>query len=195
MPASKWVVAMLLCPALLISSHAQQEESNLAVNPGFEEPAGGVGQPPTGWMLFTSKMNMMGVSDKAARSGSQSLKMSAQNLPDAFQGANFFTDVNEGERYNFSAFLVSDREDKIGGTAHVMLVIEWKRADGTEVTRTLSSLSHAQNISRLRWEQIQLAKVQVPKGAVKAAFGIHLCEGKKGGKGTVFVDDVLIERN
>ncbi len=195
MIARRLLVSFILCPALILAAYAQQPDSNLTANPSFEEPEGGVGQGPASWMLFTSKINAISLSDRAARTGSQSLKMSAQKLPDAFQGANMFLDVNEEERYSFSAYIIGDREDKIGGSAHGMLVIEWKREDGSEITRTVGPQWEARNLSRLRWEQIQLNKIPVPKGAVKAVFGIHLCDGKQGGKGSIYVDDVIIERN
>lgn len=186
------LAAALVMPCL--PAQAQDESSNLAPNASFEEPDGGIGQTPTGWFPFSSKLNTSTLSDKTARSGKQSLRMAAQKIPDAYQGMNLAMPVAEGERYNFSAFLIGDKEDKAGGTAHGMLVIEWKREDGSEISRTLSKQWKAQSISRLRWEPISLDKATAPKGAVKAVFGIHFCDGPQGGKGAIFVDDMAIEK-
>jgi len=168
---------------------------NLATNPSFEEPENGVGQIPDTWSFFTSKMNTMGLSDEAARTGVQSLKMTAQKAPDQYQGVHIILPVAESETYSFSAHLISNRDDRIGGTAHGMLVIEWKLDDGTEVSRTISDIWEARSLSRLRWEQIAIKKIDVPPGAVEAIFGIHISDGPKGGKGSIFVDDVVIERH
>lgn len=183
-------VLAISCPP----AQAQDESSNLAPNASFEEPDGGIGQTPTGWFPFTSKMNTSTLSDMAARTGKQSLRMSAQKIPDAYQGMNLAIPVTEGEKYDFSAFVIGDKEDKAGGTAHGMLVIEWKREDGSEISRSLSKQWKAQGISRLRWEPISLDKAIAPKGAVKAVFGIHFCDGPQGGKGAIFVDDMMIEK-
>ena len=46
----------------------------------------------------------------------------------------------------------------------------------------------------MRWEAFTISKAKVPSGATQARFGVHLNDGKQGGKGSVFVDDVVIEK-
>jgi len=185
----------VMAAGLTAAGIALGNEENLADNPSFEQPENGTGQNPANWNVFTSKLNTMGISDVVAHTGLQSLKMAAQKIPNAYQGITIEKDVAGGEKYSFSVFLIGDKDDRIGGTAHGMLVIEWKRPDGSEISRTLSKVWQARGISRLRWEQLSIPKAKAPKEATKAIFGIHLSEGKKGGKGCIYVDDVVIERH
>ncbi len=99
--------------------------------------------------------------------------------------------VTAGSRYTFSAYFMNDKSDPLKNTASGMLVIEWKSADGKEMSRTLSKLWDS-GLSKMRWEQFFINHVEPPKGAVSATFGIHFCEGKEGANGSVFIDDVML---
>lgn len=186
------LVAILFAWTISIVIHAAEIPGNLAPNPSFEQPENGAEQPPEGWNVFASKDRKTMLTDKMAASGRQSLKMTAQGIVNAFQGITFHHPVSEGEKYTFEAKYIADKEDRPGGTMDVRLVIEWKREDGSEVSRTMSHPVKAAQISRLRWETMSLKKIPVPKDAVKAVFGIHLCDNDRGGSGTVYVDDVVI---
>lgn len=187
-----WLVAILSAWAISSVVHAAEIPGNLAPNASFELPENGADQQPVGWNVFSSKDRKTTLTDKVAASGRQCLKMTAQGLVNAFQGITFAIPVSEGEKYTFEAKCIADKEDRPGGTMDVRLVIEWKRDDNSEVSRTTSNPVKATQISRLRWETMSLKKIPVPKDAVKAVFGIHLCDNDRGGSGTVYVDDVVI---
>ncbi len=102
--------------------------------------------------------------------------------------------VIEGKKYTFSMYALNNRDDSLGGSAHLQLSIEWIDGSGKEIARTYSQPGTA-SLSKMRWETIAIRKIQAPKGAVQAKFGIHLSDGEKGGKGSVFLDDALIEEN
>jgi hypothetical protein len=171
-----------------------QEKVNVAPNGGFEEPAGSVGAMPSEpWSFFTTKANGFGITRDNKRSGEQCLKISAQKAAGAFQGLILDLPVAEGEKYTFSAYITNDREDPIGGSASGQLVIEWKGPTGKEVARSASTPWTA-GLSRMRWDQVTIGKTKVPDGAVRGVFGIHLNEGTDGGKGSMYVDDVVIEK-
>lgn len=171
-----------------------QEKVNIAPNGGFEEPAGAIGaMPPDPWAFFTTKANGFAITRDNKRSGEQSLKVSAQKAAGTFQGLILDLPVTAGDKYTFSAYVTSDREDALGGSASGQLVIEWKGPTGKEVARSASTPWSA-GLSRMRWEQVTVSKAKVPEGAVRGVFGIHLNDGTEGGKGSMFVDDVVIEK-
>ncbi len=181
--------------ACLVCAYAASAEDatdkNLVPNGGFEQSVADEGSVPTDWVPFTSKNVVLGTSRSAKRDGEQSLRMSAQKIPNAFQGVNHIMPLTPGSKYTFSAFFMNDKNDPLKNTATGMLVIEWKSADNKEMSRTLSKMWDP-GLSKLRWEQISINNAEPPKGAVSATFGIHFCDGKSGASGSVFVDDVML---
>jgi hypothetical protein len=184
------VVAVLLLCAW--TSPAQDtKDKNLIANGGFEQSVAEEGSVPAEWVPFTSKNVIIGTTSAVKRNGAQSLKISAQKIPNAFQGVNCIIPVTAGSRYTFSAYFMNDKGNPLKDTASGMLVIEWKSADNKEMSRTLSKLWDS-SLSKMRWEQFSISNAEPPKGAVSATFGIHFCEGKEGANGSVFVDDVML---
>ncbi len=187
-----------ICGMLMISATdvlAQETGSrNLAENPGFEAPINAPeGSPPgSPWETFTSKINRMQVSREAVRTGEQSIKFSAQKIVKGYQGMTQHLPVTAGTKYSFFIYAMSDKNDPMGGSAHLQLVIEWLNADGKEIGRDYSAMITS-SLSRMRWELMALRKKAAPSGVASARFGIHLSEGEKGGKGSVFVDDAFVE--
>lgn len=179
--------------SLLDYVRAAEVPGNIAPNFSFEELADASGKKPLGWDVFSNDKNAkIELTDKLAASGRQSLKMTATGVAKGYQGVNFSLPVSEGEKYSFDVQYIGDKDDRPGGTMDLRLVIEWKRMDGSEISRTSSTPIKAPQISRLRWETLSLKKVPVPKDAVNAVFGIHLCDNERPGSGTVYVDDVVI---
>lgn len=186
---------LFVCMALVGPAKAEEKASNpnLAPNPGFEQPTSPEGASPEGWNAFSSKVNGIGVSKTAKRGGEQCMKMAAQKVPEAYQGLVLDMPVSPGDVYTFSAYVTNNKDDQLGGTAQGSLVIEWINASNKEVARSTST-SWDRNVSRMRWESVSISKAKVPEGAATARFGIHLNDGKSGGKGSVFIDDVVIEK-
>ena len=179
---------------LSLSAASEEKIENMAVNPGFEEPANAeAGIMPGQWITFTSKAIVIGLDREFKRSGEQSLKITTQHLVDGYQGVSQKLPVVAGEKYTLSAFIMNDKRDPLGGTGHCQLVIEWQNDMGKEIGRKYSPV-YDSSISKLRWDSAFIRNEQAPVGATLAIFGIHLSEGKKGGKGSVLVDDVLIQR-
>jgi hypothetical protein len=166
---------------------------NIAPNPSFEQPTSPEGASPENWNAFSSKVNGIGVSKVAKRSGEQSMRMAAQKVPEAYQGLVLDMPVSPGDVYTFSAYVTNNKDDQLSGTAQGSLVIEWINASNKEVARSTST-PWDRNVSRMRWEAVSISKAKVPEGAAIARFGIHLNDGKSGGKGSVFIDDVVIEK-
>jgi hypothetical protein len=188
---------LLVCMFSVGPAKAEEKPAgtNLAPNPGFEQPESPEGASPEGWTTFSSKINGIGVSKAAKHSGEQCMKMEAQKVPANYQGLVPSLDVPvlPGDIYTFSAYITNNNDDPLGGTAQGTLIIEWIDANKKEVAR-ITSAPWDRNISRMRWEAVSISKAKVPNGATLARFGIHLNDGMSGGKGSVFIDDVTIEK-
>ena len=184
------VVMVLCCYAGSAFAQKSQNE-NLIPNAGFEQSISDEDAHPAEWICFTSKDQVLGITDSEKHSGSRSLKITAQETPNAYQGINYTFPIHTDTKYTFSVYVMNDKSNPLKSTAHGMLVIEWKAADNKEISRTLSK-SWDQSLSKMRWEQFSLNNVKPPKGAVSATAGIHLCDGESGGKGSVFLDDALL---
>ncbi|OQW96497.1 MAG: hypothetical protein BWK77_04430 [Verrucomicrobia bacterium A1] len=185
---------VLLLLAAGVASAEETNTSNLAPNPSFEAPEGPAPEAPDGWSYFVSKVKSISLSRDGRHSGEQCLQLSAQKVAGSSQGILLELPVEPKERYTFSVFLTNNRDDLLGGSASGELVIEWKNAEGKEVARSVSR-PWTPGLSRLRWEPFSISKIKVPTGATRAVFGIHLNDGDGAAKGSVFVDDVLIERD
>ena len=193
----KRYLAGILIVGTVFAGPARAEERalkpNIAPNPSFEQPTDPEGAPPENWNAFSSKVNGIGVSKAAKHSGEQCLRMAAQKVPEAYQGLVLDMPVTPGDVYTFSAYVTNNKDDQLCGTAQGSLVIEWINASNKEVARS-TSVPWDRNVSRMRWEAVCISKVKVPAGAALARFGIHLNDGMSGGKGSVFIDDVVIEK-
>jgi len=172
---------------------AKETTTNLAPNPGFEQPPAVSNGAPEGWTYFTTKGNTICLTTEKKHGGEQCLQMAAQNVALAYQGIHVELPVAEGEKYTFEVFVTNSRSNLLSGTVSGLLVIEWKDANGQEITRAMSTSWNAA-LSRMRWESFSIKKTKAPKGAVLAKFGIQLHDGNAG-KGSVLVDDVRIEKD
>ena len=191
------MVRLILILGLAGSVSAQarnknEPEENLVPNPGFEEPVG-EGQEPKGWEIFSTKKKGILTTQLIKKSGSQAVRMSAQELAKSYQGMTLTLPVAAGEKYTFTVALINDKQSPLGGSAFGSLVIEWKNEAGKEISR-VTSPSWTKSLSRIRWDTVTIKKAQVPPDAVKAIFGIHLSDGDEGGGGAVVIDDVGIVR-
>ena len=167
-----------------------EAKENLAGNPGFEEPSGEALQPAI-WNIFSSKKTDILTTQATKKSGNQAVRMTAQDIPKAFQGMTQIIPVVAGEKYTFSVALINDKLSPLTGSASGTLVIEWKNEAGKEINRATSP-AWTRSLSRIRWGTIAIKKVEAPPDATQGTFGIHLSEGEEGGKGSVVIDDVEI---
>ena len=187
-------LAILACATrAAVSAETNSTIPNRALNPGFESPADAPEQTvPDDWQVFSSKLQQVGITHTAKHAGQQSVRMTAQKAATGYQGIGLKLPVTGGTKYTFSAYVLNDKQDPLGGTGHGQLAIEWIDANGKEISRVYSQKWDS-SLSKLRWEYVSLRKQEAPKSAVTANFGIHLSEGKDGGKGSILVDDIVIE--
>ncbi|MBN1268917.1 MAG: hypothetical protein JXB04_04975 [Kiritimatiellae bacterium] len=186
-----WTIVAVVVVSARVLLAEEAAPGNLAVNPGFEQPAA-EGQLPEGWHAFSSLRVVSGISRAAAREGSQCLRMTAQGASNAYQMVVQTVPIEPCEKYTFTAWLLNDRADLLDGTARVQLVIDWKQ-DGTTVGRDEGPMED-KGVSRMRWQRSAVRKARAPKEASEAVIGIHLHDGAEG-TGSVLVDDVRFERD
>ena len=184
----KAVLAVVL--ALIAGSVGAQPDvsTNFLSNWSFEASSPKDPAPPDGWQRYTTSKIGAFITADASQSGKQCLRFSAQGIPRAFQGLTQRMEIVSGEKYTFAASVMNDPADPLKGVVHLQLCIEWLNAEGREVFRNFTSPQ--QTFSKTRWTQLMVRKVKAPPGAVCAVVGIHLYEGERGGKGSLFVDDV-----
>lgn len=167
-----------------------REDGNLAANPGFEEPTGGEGVMPEGWMFFSSDGQAVELTDEACRSGAQSLKVKPQNVAGAHMGLATQLEVLPKERYVFSVHVRNCKEHRIDGSFHGVLSIEWLDENGEEIKR-VQGKTWGKEMSRMRWTREALT-AKAPYRAAQARFVINVYDGDRENDGYCFIDDVEI---
>jgi hypothetical protein len=164
--------------------------TNLLANPDFEVPVKGT--KPVAWDFFASDGNVTAnLVDGPARAGHQALLISAMGKPKSFGGAVQVLDVMPGQKYSMTAFVHACDTNPLDGTAYGQLVVEWQESDGTEISRVWGR-AWGRNLSRVRWQKVDIDNVVAPEYASRAVFGIHLYDGAGTSKGSVIVDDVSV---
>ncbi len=183
---------LVLFLVLALSSHAE-----LLVNGDFEafefdEASKRVS--PESWFVFSGleNTNRVTMTRSIALSGRQSIRMRAQQQPQAYQGVFQKADVTEGVQYEFSTQVYVPDADPLRPPVTGHLSIEWLDADGKELLRELSP-SWDHTLDRNRWYRFYI-RSRAPKDSVAAIFSIVLEDGRIGtGAGSFIVDDASVQ--
>lgn len=179
--------------AVAFPALAKADETNLALNAGFEAPPATDREAlPDGWRFFTSASRKMAVTGAGARSGNQSLMVGAQRAAGAHMGLIRKVDVTAGAKYSFAAHFINNKATPLKGTVTCQLSIEWLDDAGTEIHRETSQPFDSSG-SRLRWTPLAV-NAKAPPKAVQANFVISELDGPGASSGSCFVDDVTILR-
>lgn len=186
----KGITAMAVCAlAGVLPMGAGGGGSNLLLNADFEVREG---VRPVRWDYFASGgVDSDGLLDSSARNGRQALILTAVGKSRAFGGVAQTVDVIPGRKYTMAAYVHTCATNPLDGTAYGQLVIEWQDAQGREIERVWGK-AWGRNLSRIRWQKVEIENAEAPVGAVKAVFGIHLYDGTGRGRGAVVVDDVVV---
>jgi len=183
------LMGLVMCGGVARAAEIGGEQINLLENPSFESTDGGKSWPEP-WMSYSfQEQEDMTPAEGLRRTGMQSMRLAARGAPGDFEGVIQVVPVTGGEYYTFKAYLLNDRNERLGGSAYVQLVIEWRDKDGVEVGRDYGAQRDA-GLSQTRWDPVELSEKQAPSSAVRAVVGIHLFEGGQGGEGAILVDDV-----
>lgn len=183
--ACAFAVLGLSIPAVLAA-----DSDNLAKDPGFEEKPENADSVLAGWDFYTSKAKNVAVTNNPVHTGNASVRLWAQGRKDAHLGISQQLEVVPKGKYTFRAFVMNDKEDKLGGTAVGNLGIEWFDAEGVEISRA-SSKEWTAHLSKMRWEEFEVSD-KAPPYAANVKFVVYLRDGDKAGEGGFYVDDIAI---
>lgn len=183
--------AVLLLTAAAHSSHGQDDLLNLASNASFETPVASAGnQLPDGWGFFTSRGRTLQLTKEKARTGTQGLKVSPQQVPSADMGILQKLSVQPKAKYTFGVYCLNSKADALKGPLFGVLSIEWLDASGKEIGRNESPTWDG-GLSRMLWTLVSVS-AKAPDQAARANFVIRVNDGAGRSSGTFFVDDVSI---
>ncbi len=171
-------------------SHKVDEEVPVA-NAGFEEGEVFPGTMFPGWNVYSTDKTMMALTGESQRTGEYSAKFVTQNTGSQFQGMTQRVPIDASQKYTISVYAKSCVSAPLKGTAYGQLVVEWLGADGGEISRVWSDKWN-QSLVRKQWKRFSIKKVTPPDGTVAANVGVHLFEGKSGGRGAFYIDDVSV---
>lgn len=181
------IIAMLV---ILAASAARAADSeNLAKDASFEEP-GESDKVLLNWDFYTSKDRNIALTNNPVHSGNSSVHLWTQGRADAHLGVSQSMDVLPKARYTFRAFVMNDKENKLGGSVVGNLGIEWLDAEGAEISRATSK-EWTSHLSKMRWEEFEVVD-KAPPFASRVKFVIYLRDGDRGGEGGLYLDDASV---
>lgn len=160
-------------------------------NASFESPAVSTPDdhfPPENWICFASKPgDKVGCTAQTKRSGSQALIFKAPSVANAFEGASQEFQVTPTYHYGFTAYAIADEADRLGAGSFGQVHIEWRAADGKEISRVYGPTWDI-NLSTKRWERF-FVEGDAPDGAVSGLVVVMFYSKNSPGHGTFYVDD------
>jgi hypothetical protein len=168
-------------------------------NPGFETPSitdgAAAGSRPGMWYYFASEEEFTsGITDAKKKSGLQGLRFKAQKTPNTYHGFAQKIRVTPGRHYAFSVYVMLDPSDLIAGGGYGQISLEWKKADGSEISR-VHGPAWASDLGTGRWEKF-LVEGDAPADAASVAVVIMFYAQSAAGSGSFFVDDAeLVSRS
>ena len=169
----------------------QAPAESLIQNGSFEVAGADRAQAPEGWRFYTSKMGVPTLSTNVSKEGMNSFRLRAQSNGGAACGVVQTIAVTPGEKYSLTAWVRKNEDDPLKGAAYGQLVIEWQDETGKEIDRVWGK-KWGPNTGHTKWDDVEISKAQAPPRTAQAIFGIHLFDGKTGGKGSVLVDEVSV---
>lgn len=188
-PLGRCLSAVLLAALSVVQAWGADPPRNLLLNPGFEGDRDPATDLPTGWQPFSTKLHNFRTVKGVSREGQQSMRLTAQQAPTSYLGLFQSLNVEPRQRLDLSAWAMEDAQDPLGGSAKLLISMEFMDANGREVGR-FSSRPDGQ-LPRGRWTQMKVSTRAPPYSAVmKVVICLHEGEGK--GRGSVFVDDVSL---
>lgn len=144
--------------------------------------------PPENWICFASKPgDKVGCTAAIKRTGLQSLVFKAPSAANGFEGASQEFAVTPSFHYGFTAYVMGDESDRLGASSFGQVHIEWRSADGKELSRVYGPTWDL-NISSKRWERF-FVEGDAPEGAVSGLVVVMFYSKNNPGHGTFYVDD------
>jgi hypothetical protein len=184
-------ILMALAMAGTVLPSLAADSINLVTNPGFEASEPGQPDRPQGWGVFTESQIPGGaeLSTEKAQEGKQSLKMFVPPTQNFFIGAGQEPVVSEGDKIKATAHVL---DGGLTGSTEVKIGLEWKRIDGTEISRRESQPLKAEMLSKTDWTPMEVDGI-APPGAVRVGIVITFLP-QASTVGHVYVDNVVVRK-
>lgn len=148
---------------------------------------------PESWGVFTALngTNRVTMTRSIFRSGRQSVRIRAQEHPQAYQGLFQTIDVEELRIYDYTAYVTVHAFDQATPPIRGFLTIDWLDAD-ENVLRRDQGERWDHTLDPKRWHRYRLSS-RAPEGSVRATFSIVQEDGRIGtGSGSFFIDDATV---
>jgi hypothetical protein len=190
-----WTVPSLFAAE---NATASNDADNLLKNPGFENGSPEQGRPPADWTFITASGQHVngGLTDAAAHTGSFSVYIDKPlSEKDKWQVLCFNTLVETGATYEFSVWVKPDPQNPMRGDTKGTVSIEWKDADGNEITRVAAEAWTPKTFAGSPdWVQVKI-KAPTPEKVTAATFVITYYAGSAKDAGSSFlIDDAVAKK-
>jgi len=192
-------ISHLFLPFILLcfycASAQESTSENLLVNPSFENGSVERGKAPDLWGLITESAEPVngGLTDSAAHTGKYPVFLDKPaNGKDKWEVLASNISIQSGDVYKFSAWIKSDPKNPLKRDARGAISIEWKDADGEEISRAVSDPWTAKTLQVSQdWIEVKIEAVAPPK-TQSATFAITYFDGNdKDAGGAFLIDDVV----
>lgn len=163
-------------------------------NSGFEKPAvppSGIDGPtaPDAWLSFSSPDKAAAeVSQDRMLAGKQAARLSAPTGEIEFLGMAQTVAVQSGAPYEFSVDVMDDKIHPLSEKSFIRLNLEWKNADGNEISRIQGPPWRA-DLSAEEWHKVKVSGA-APSNAVRLTAVVTLFPNGK--PGACFVDEARL---
>jgi hypothetical protein len=182
---------LTIASATPVFSQQPPIETTPLLNAGFESPEASTPEnyfPPESWTCFASKPgDKVGCTAKTKRTGSQSLVFKAPSSANAFEGTSQEFAITPSYHYGFTAYVTGDESDQLGAGSFGQVHIEWRSADGKEISRVYGPTWDL-NLSSKRWERF-FVEGDAPANAASGLVVVMFYSKNNPGRGTFYVDD------
>jgi hypothetical protein len=192
------VIVFLIGATLSAQDPAVQQPDNLLKNGGFELGRAEPGVPPDDWGFITeTAMPVNGCMTRtAAHTGDYSVVLdSPKDDKNKWQVMAFNALVEGGAWYEFSIWVKPDPQNPIKGATKGQIAIEWKDADGNEISRAVGQAWTAKTFAPAGdWTEIKV-KAAAPAKSSSATFTItYLTGGMKDTNSAFLIDDAVAKK-
>jgi hypothetical protein len=160
-------------------------------NPSFETADKEDPSRALGWGPFSESGEPPAIvlTPEDAKDGVRSLRLAFDGKKDGFLGVVQDIAVTPGDKLKFSG---SFKKVDLKQGSYIKLGLEWKNADGTEISREQNGEINTQTLSTSDWREFEVTAVAPPKTA-KAVLTVTFYT-EKATSGAILLDDMSLEK-
>ena len=167
------------------------EEDLVIQNPGFETADPTDAAKASGWNAFTESAEPAAtmLSSEDSHGGATAMRLGFDGKRDGFVGITQEVRVEAGQKISFAGYF---KKVDLKEGAYLKIGIEWKHADGTEITRVQEGDINAKTLVSGQWQRFVVSGA-APGGVSKAILTVTFYTGGTP-SGAVLIDDMTLEK-